>query len=98
VGEAAPDIRALEMLLDYAMMEGAALRLPLFVLLLRAAQLELMARAGSGGGLHGRRHTTKIEECPGAVERRSFPEPVVACRLETAGDAVHGPQPVIQDR
>ena len=37
----AEDIRTLEMMLDYAIVEGAALRLPMFVLLLRAARLEL---------------------------------------------------------
>ena len=38
----APDIHSLAMMLDYAIIEGAELRLPLFVLLLRAARLELM--------------------------------------------------------
>jgi hypothetical protein len=42
------DVRALEMMLDYAILEGAELRLPLFVLLLRAARLELMTGAGAG--------------------------------------------------
>jgi hypothetical protein len=37
----APDIRTLAMMLDYAILEGTELRLPLFVLLLRAAQIEL---------------------------------------------------------
>jgi hypothetical protein len=37
----AEDIRTLEMMLDYAIVEGAALRLPMFVLLLRAARAEL---------------------------------------------------------
>jgi hypothetical protein len=41
-------MRALEMMLDYAILEGAELRLPLFVLLLRAARLEVMT--GGGGG------------------------------------------------
>jgi hypothetical protein len=41
-----PDIRALEMMLDYAIIEGAELRLPMFVLLLRAARLELMTSVG----------------------------------------------------
>ena len=97
-GGIGPDIRALEMLLDYAMMEGAALRLPLFVLLLRTAQLELKTQAGSGASLHGRRHKTKIDQYPGAVERRSFAAPVVVRSIEAAGDAPHGSQPVIQDR
>jgi hypothetical protein len=38
----APEIHSLAMMLDYAIIEGAELRLPLFVLLLRAARLELM--------------------------------------------------------
>jgi len=45
----APDIRMLAMMLDYAIIEGAELRLPLFVLLLRAARLELMSCAGPDG-------------------------------------------------
>ena len=88
-----PDVRALEMLLDYAMMEGAELRLPLFVLLLRAAQLELMTQAGPGGGLHGGRRKAKIDQCLGAVECRSFVAPVLECCIEPAGDALHGPNP-----
>jgi hypothetical protein len=44
-------MRALEMMLDYAILEGAELRLPLFVLLLRAARLELMT--GGGGDRRG---------------------------------------------
>ena len=96
-GENGPDVRALEMLLDYAMMEGAELRLPLFVFLLRAAQLELMAHAGAVGGLHDRSHKTRISECLGTVECRSFAEPVPERCIEAARD-VHGPQPVIQDR
>ncbi len=42
----AADIRTLEMMLDYAIVEGAALRLPMFVLLLRAARLELVSHVG----------------------------------------------------
>jgi hypothetical protein len=44
-------VRALETMLDYAILEGAELRLPLFVLLLRAARLELVTgiEAGDGG-------------------------------------------------
>jgi hypothetical protein len=37
-----PDVRALEMILDYAILEGAELQLPTFVLLLRTAQRELI--------------------------------------------------------
>jgi len=35
-------VRSLEMMLDYAMMEGAELKSPLFVLLLRLARLALL--------------------------------------------------------
>ncbi len=35
-------VRTLEMMLDYAMMEGAELRSPLFVMLLRLARLALL--------------------------------------------------------
>jgi hypothetical protein len=45
----APDIHTLAMMLDYAIIEGAELRLPLFVLLLRAARLELMNCIGADG-------------------------------------------------
>ena len=38
----------LEMMLDYAILEGAEMRLPLFVLLLRAARLELMTGTADG--------------------------------------------------
>jgi len=86
------------MLLDYAIMEGAELRLPLFVLLLRAAQLELMTHTGSGGGLHERRHETKIGESLGAVECRSFAEHVPERCIEAARGVLQGPQPIIQDR
>jgi hypothetical protein len=50
----AADIRTLETMLDYAILEGAALRLPMFVLLLRAARLELTSRAGAGPVAPGR--------------------------------------------
>ena len=92
-----PDVRALEMLLDYAMIEGAELRLPLFVYLLRAAQLELKAHVGPGGGLHERSRKTKLGECPGVVEARFFAASGPERCIEVACD-VHGPQPVIQDR
>jgi len=93
-----PDVRTLEMLLDYAIMEGAELRLPLFVLLLRAAQLELTTQAGPEGGLHECSHETKIGECLGVVECRSSAELVPERCIEAAGDMLHGSQPVIQDR
>jgi hypothetical protein len=40
-----PAIESLKMLLDYAIAEGAELRLPVFVLLLRMASLELAKSA-----------------------------------------------------
>lgn len=86
------------MLLDYAMMEGAALRLPLFVLLLRTAQLELLTQVGSGGGLHERRRKAKIDESLGAVECRSVAEPVLQRCIEPAGDVLYGSPTVIRDR
>ena len=42
-------------MLDYAILEGAGLRLPLFVLLLRAARLELMTGTATGDGPPDRR-------------------------------------------
>jgi hypothetical protein len=41
----AASIRSLETMLDYAMIEGAQLRLPTFVYLLRAARSELVGGA-----------------------------------------------------
>jgi hypothetical protein len=41
------EIRTLEAILDYAIIEGAELRLPMFVLLLRAARSELMRHVGA---------------------------------------------------
>jgi hypothetical protein len=66
------DIRALEMMLDYAIIEGAELRLPLFVLLLRTARLELMSSIAAYGG--DRRAETRITDCLGTD--RSFAAPV----------------------
>ena len=63
VGRDSSDVRSLEMMLDYAIVEGAALRLPLFVLLLRAAQLELLSGIGSRGGPGGRRIESKVRDC-----------------------------------
>jgi hypothetical protein len=65
-------IRALETMLDYAIIEGAELRLPLFVLLLRVARLELMTSIGAFGGLRDRRVETKITDCLGADAGSSF--------------------------
>ncbi|HEY1546072.1 MAG TPA: hypothetical protein VGG01_27020 [Xanthobacteraceae bacterium] len=41
------EIRTLEAIIDYAIVEGAELRLPMFVLLLRAARSELTRHAGA---------------------------------------------------
>jgi len=65
-------IRALETMLDYAIIEGAELRLPLFVLLLRVARLELMTSIGAPCGPRDRRVETKITDCLGADAGRSF--------------------------
>jgi len=65
-------IHALETMLDYAIIEGAELRLPLFVLLLRVARLELMTSIGASGGLRDRGVETKITDCPGADAGSSF--------------------------
>ena len=65
-------IRALETMLDYAIIEGAELRLPLFVLLLRTARLELMTSIGASGGPRDSRVETKITDCLGADAGRSF--------------------------
>ena len=65
-------IRALETMLDYAIIEGAELRLPLFVLLLRVARLELMTGIGASGGLRDPRVNTKITDCLGADAGSSF--------------------------
>jgi hypothetical protein len=72
VGET--DIHALEMMLDYAIIEGAELRLPLFVLLLRTARLELMSSVGAGPYDHC--VETKITDCLGTDAARSFAAPV----------------------
>ena len=67
-----PDVRTLEMMLDYAIVEGAELRLPLFVLLLRTARLELMTSIGASGGPRDSRVETKITDCLGADAGRFF--------------------------
>jgi hypothetical protein len=77
------EVRTLEMMLDYAIVEGAELRLPLFVLLLRAARLELMTGVGAGGGSGDRRGASKANNSI-AREDAGFvvaPEEVLAsCR------------------
>ena len=59
-------------MLDYAIIEGAELRLPVFVLLLRTARLELMTSIGASGGPRDSRVETKITDCLGADAGRSF--------------------------
>ena len=82
------EVRTLEMMLDYAIVEGAALRLPLFVLLLRAAQLELTGGIAERGGPGGRRVETKIRDC------------LAACGVDTVsapGERPQGSTDVVQD-
>jgi hypothetical protein len=64
-GRDSNEARTLETMLDYAIVEGAAMRLPLFVLLLRAAQLELAAGIGGAAGRGSRRIEKKIRDCLG---------------------------------
>ena len=76
------------MMLDYAIVEGAALRLPLFVLLLRAAQLELTAGIAARGGPGCRRIETKIRDC------------LAACGVESVdatGERPQGSMDLVQD-
>ena len=82
------DVRTLEMMLDYAIIEGAELRLPLFVLLLRTARLELMTSIGAHGGLGDRRVETKIKDCFARVDSGLF----------AAIEGSQGRPNVIQDR
>jgi hypothetical protein len=74
------EARTLEMLLDYAIVEGAALRLPLFVLLLRAAQIELTEGLPAGGGADCRRIETKFRDC------------LAACGVDSIGAPGERPQ------
>jgi hypothetical protein len=87
-GRDSNEARTLEMMLDYAIVEGAALRLPLFVLLLRAAQLELTAGIAGRGGPGCRRIETKIRDC------------LAAYGVESVGDPdarPHGSMDLVQD-
>ena len=68
-GPRSPDIHALEMMLDYAIIEGAELRLPMFVLLLRAARLELMSCAGAAQGV-----SPSVNETRSHVSRTEGPD------------------------
>ncbi len=93
-----PDIEMLEMLLDYAMIAGAELRLPLFVLLLRAARLELSTRRGAPSGLHGRQHKARIDDCPEAAECPSFAAPALEGWSAAGGEVLNGPPTLFEDR
>lgn len=76
------------MMLDYAIIEGAELRLPLFVLLLRTARLELMTSIGALGGLADPRVETRIKDCFA---------PQVAGLSTPAGEWPQGCTQLIQD-
>lgn len=89
-----PDIRALEMLLDYAMIEGAELRLPRFVLLLRSARLELENRMGAGSTLRRGRRKAKI----GQRQDSAVAEPGLERWIEPAIDVLKGPVSVNETR
>jgi hypothetical protein len=91
------DVRSLEMMLDYAIIEGAALRLPMFVLLLRTARLELMTSIDAAGGRADRSRGAKIKDRSGAAECRSFAEPILQRWVETCGEWAE-PSVVTHDR
>ena len=81
-----PDIHALEAILDYAIIEGAGLKLPMFVLLLRTAQMELMTSLGAVSGAAERRHKAKAKGRLSAAECRSLAEPVLQGWIEACGE------------
>ena len=60
--ERAESVRSLETMLDYAMIEGAQLRLPTFVYLLRAARSELVGGTDAAVELP-RPSTTSPQDC-----------------------------------
>jgi hypothetical protein len=92
-------IHALETMLDYAIIEGAELRLPLFVLLLRIARLELTTSIGASGGLRDRRVETKITDCLGADAGSSFAMSVPQPRRTGPGAQIpRDPTVNMQDR
>jgi hypothetical protein len=87
------------MMLDYAIVEGAELRLPLFVLLLRTARLELMTSIEAFGGLRERRVETKINDCLGEGADRFLANPALPpCRIDGAGDIPQNSNLMTQDR
>jgi hypothetical protein len=94
----APDIRALEVMLDYAIIEGAGLKLPLFVLLLRTARLELMTSIGDLGSSCERRHKAKIKNRLSAAECRSSAEPVLQRWIQACGESLEAFPLATQDR
>ena len=91
------DIRSLEMMLDYAILEGAELRLPMFVLLLRTARLELMTSIAAHGGPADRSRRPKIKDRSGAAECRTFAEPILQRWVEAGGEQAE-PSLVTYDR
>src|SRR5262245_28974761 len=80
------NVRSLEMMLDYAILEGAELRLPMFVLLLRTARLELMTSIDALGGRTDRSHRPRIRDRSGAAECRAFAEPILQRWVEAGGE------------
>jgi hypothetical protein len=87
-GRCSNEVRGLEMMLDYAIIEGAALRLPLFVLLLRAAQLELTEGIAGRSGPGCRRIEMNIRDC------------LAACGVDsvgTPGEPPQAPPDIVQD-
>jgi len=95
---AVADVRALEMMLDYAIVEGTELRLPLFVLLMRTARLELMTRIDGHGQLRERSGRVKVKDHAGAAECRSFAAPVLERWIAAFGDPLEVSSLVPQDR
>jgi hypothetical protein len=69
-GRPPADIRALELMLDYAIVEGAELKLPLFVLLLRAARFELASGLAAHDAPGDPRVEQKLMECFKESHRR----------------------------
>ena len=95
---AVADVRTLEMKLDYAIAEGAGLRLPLFVHLMRAAQLELMRSIDGRGRLRERLSRVKVKDRAGAAECRSFAAPILERWIAAFGDPLEASSLVPQDR
>jgi hypothetical protein len=94
----AADVRTLEMMLDYAIVEGAELRLPLFVLLMRMARLELMTSIDGSGRMGERSRKVKVKDRASAAECRSFAEPILERWIGACGAALEASSFVPQDR